>query len=817
MLRNYWAAAFTNLLRNRLSAVINVLSLSTGLTAVMLIALFMREELTYESFIPGHQDVFMVTCTVTLPGGHAPVEALWGESDVAAWLKSDIPAVAAAARFLPARLAVRHGSVDASEVVWWADPEAFSVLRLPVQAGNLETALRRPDGIVLTQSMARKYFGRDDPVGEALDLAQQRMTVTAVLKDLPSSTHLTVGIIASGLSQASRLSELDQMPLPSFGEKEWSSYTYVRLRSGAQSPQVERQLAALIDRHAPSGTNMRTSEVYHLGLLPISEIHLEAGARGAMKPSSRRGDLLTLGVIGVLILAIATLNFANLLAHRLASRAVEVACRKVAGAGQVDLLIQFVGESLLYVALAAALALAAAAALLPAVGGFLHRTIYLGAYWSDPAMAVSTVGFLLTLGLICGIYPSLVLARVQPAQILRSGGAVTIRRAGGLREVIAIGQLAVLIGLTVATLVIYRQAVFAATESLRLDSDQMLLVGGGCQGPFAEAVKQLRGVRAAACSQWAPPGTLESQAGVHVQNSDAEVVLSYGSVDFGFFELYGLKPLAGRFHERARASDVVSDVTSPQMTEPVVLNQAATRALGFGSPAAAVGKLMYWRHGVPSSRAFTPVHPSQIIGVVPDFQISSIREPIAPAAFYLNPGDNQILSLKLTGRDIPEALSAIDALWARTSGGTPIRRTFVDQLLQGKYVDLLNQAVMLAIFAGVTVVIACFGLLSLSVHVTERRRKEIGIRKALGAGRMGIVKLLTGDFARPILWANLLSWTVSFPLLTAWLSGFAYHADLQLWYFPLAGAAAAGFALTTVAWHTLAAVAQPPVLALRHE
>jgi putative ABC transport system permease protein len=809
-------ATLRNVARNRLYFYTNVIGLAVAITAALLIGLFVHDELTYERFIPNSANVYLVSTVVTPPEGHGSLESLPAEPDVASWLKLDLPAVTQAARLVPAHLEVRRRDFISTETVYWADPALFSILRLPVHAGSLETALARPDGLVLTVSMARKYFGRDAPIGETLELGHaERATVTAVLEDLPSNTHLDVSMIASGSSQASAITSLDHTPMPAFGVKSWDSYTYVTLQPGVSLPKVEAQLPDLLDRHAPSENSKPTSSVYHLHLLPIGAIHLQAQARGTMKPSGRRETVYSLAAVGVLILVVAAVNFINLMTSRALRRSVEVGVRKVAGANRYDLIAQFIGESLLYVGCAAVIAVSAAELLLPGLNAFLQRTMEF-AYWSDPILAAVAVIVLLLLALAAGIYPALALSMLRPARIFGSSGVVSTHQSVSVRRALVTVQIAILIGLVLAAVVISRQAAFAMNQSLRLDTTQVLVIRHACSEGFKDAVRALSGIDTVACSAWTPPASMEAAAGASSPEGHQSVV-TYTSIDFGFLELYGLKPVAGRFHDLNRSSDTLAMGVAAGIHEPVVLNEAAVHALGYQSPAAAVGSTINWSHALPPPAMSTGPHQSEIIGVVPDFLTGSIREPIRPSVFYVDPSSNSTLSVKLSSPAQKQALDSIDQLWIRMDHSGPIARSFLDQLLQGKYNEFVRQARLLAMFSAVAIFIACIGLFALCAFTADRRRKEIGVRKALGARRADIAWLLLWDFAQPILWANLIAWPVGFLLMDHWLHGFAYHTELQLWVFLLAGGLATGISLLTVGVHTALVAGQQPVSTLRYE
>jgi putative ABC transport system permease protein len=589
----------------------------------------------------------------------------------------------------------------------------------------------------------------------------------------------------------------------------------VTLQPGASLLNVEAQLPDLLDRHAPSENSNPTSSVYHLRLLPIGAIHLEEEARGTMKPSGRRETVYSLAAVGVLILVVATVNFINLMTSRAIRRSVEVGVRKVAGATRHDLIAQFIGESALYVGCAAAIAVSAAELLLPGLNAFLQRTMEF-AYWSDPILAAVAVILLLVLALAAGIYPALALSALRPARIFGSSSVVSAHQSVSVRRALVTIQIAILIGLVLAAVVISRQAAFAMKQSLRLDTTQVLVIRHACSEGFKDAVRALSGIDAAACSAWTPPASIEPASGASSPEGH-QAIVTYTSIDFGFLELYGLKPVAGRFHDLNRGSDTLVMDAAAVIHEPVVLNEAAVHALGYRSPDAAVGSTINWSHGLPPPAMSTGPHQSEIIGVVPDFLTGSIREPIRPSVFYVDPSSNSMMSVKLSRHAQKQALESIDQLWNRMDHPGPIARPFIDQLLQGKYSEFVRQASLLAMFSAVAIFIACIGLFALSAFTSDRRRKEIGVRKALGAQRRDITWLLLRDFAQPILWANMIAWPVGFLLMEHWLHGFAYHTTLQLWIFLLAGGLATGISLLTVGVHTALVAGQHPVSTLRNE
>jgi putative ABC transport system permease protein len=410
----------------------------------------------------------------------------------------------------------------------------------------------------------------------------------------------------------------------------------------------------------------------------------------------------------------------------------------------------------------------------------------------------------------------MVLSSFRPAGVLKGQ---LVRSTGGalLRQGLVGLQFAVLIGLVVSTVVIWRQTVFATRESLRLDSDQMLMVYAPC-GPNAlkQEIAALPGVAGVACSSDAP---LNHHMVTDVRLPGGRIVdVDANDVGFGFFELYGLKPLAGRFFAEAHGGDAISAADDrPDRDEAVVVNQTAARDLGYARPADAVGKSFPWMHDKDTSGRMFKLHPARIIGVVDDFPIASIRSRIQPTAFYVQPDRQTYINVKLKGRDIPQTTKAIEALWPKHGFPGRITAFFLDQVVQSRYRDITQESQLFGIFAGIAVLIACLGLVGLAAFATERRTKEVGIRKAVGASALDVLKLFLWQFTVPVLWANLVAWPLAFLAMSRWLQGFAYRIPLTVWPFALAAAAAVLIAWLTVLAQASRAARARPVSALRYE
>lgn len=819
MFRNYLAAALRNLARNKLYAGVTILGLAIGFAAALLIGLYVRDELTYDRFVPGHERVYQVTETLT-PAGSAPIESSVTPMMLARPLKLDFREIEAVARLSPSYFppAVRRGDFVATErFVFWGDPDFFRVIPLPVLAGDLAHALEPADGIVITRAMARKYFGKDAPLGEVLQIDGQPMRVTAVLKDLPSNTHLNADFIASARASHGPIARYE----PINGPTSNTLATYVRLRPGASPATMTPRFDQFLETRLPLNAAVEYGRFErHLHLVPLTKIHLTRSTQGNFKPAVDRAVIAAIGLVGVLIVLVAAINFVTLMTARGARRAVEVGVRKASGASRRDLIVQFLGEAMVYVFAAGVLAVSLAELLMPAMNVFLQRKLTFD-YLHDPALAGTMLAVVLATGLLAGAYPALVLSNFRPASVLK-GGPVQAQGGAGVRQALVIGQFAVLVGLAVVAITIARQTVYALNEGMRVDKEQVvLLFAQPCNAAMRDEVRKLPGVRAAACASYQSLNMGDNRDGV--QFGAKKVDISTAPVDFGFFDVYGVRPLAGRLFDETRPTD--GELDNPDANPPVVLNETAVRKLGFASPQAAIGKIVNW-HGTwdESMRQPTEVipapKPSEIIGVVPDFTLGSVREPIRPMLFSIgrNLAPNSIaMSVKLDGAQAPETLAAIDRLWKRFGDGKPITRAFSDQMAMLLYLDTIIQGATVAIAGLIALTVAALGLFALSAFTTERRTKEIGVRKAMGASSRDILKLLLWEFAKPVLWANLIAWPAAWLILNWWLSSFAYHVDIAPWTFAAAGVGALAIALATVLVHALSVARSKPVAALRYE
>ncbi|HET8697438.1 MAG TPA: ABC transporter permease, partial [Gammaproteobacteria bacterium] len=707
MLRHYLAVALRNTAHTKVYTAISVAGLAIAFGAAALIGLYVNDELTFERWLPNHDRIYQIS-TVQANGVTSGVVP----SDVGQWLANDYPELEAVTRLFRATAFFAPSdrpNRSSNELITWADANVFDVFHFPVAAGSLDGALAQPDSLVLTRRVAEKYFGTAGAaVGKTLLFNGTRpMTVTAVIEDLPSNTHLSyLTVIGAGHAEYSPSAEQDRTPMPITGAKLTNSGTYLLLKPGVRIESIRDGIAAMIDRHWPPvpGTTRKRSELWQLVLRPIRTLHLSAGSP-ADPESQRYGQVYGVTAIGLLIVLVASINFVNILTALGMRRALEVGVRKAIGAQRRDLFAQFMTESFLYVALAAALGLALARLGLGPLNAFLGRTIGFSALL-DWRVAAGALVFLAATALTAGVYPSFVLSAFRPATVTKSrpGG----RGTGFVRQSLVVVQFAVLIALLIATGIVYRQMSFGMREALRQDANPVLLIYASCRDSLKNELAESTGVLGASCAMTVPQ--MDFRLASYIKTQDRDPVLTrYLGLDFGFIGTFGLELAAGRDFDPRLGTDAPPADNVWTSPESIIVNETAARALGFANPADAVGQLTSFSHLWRQPVTFTPLHDAAIVGVVKDFQIGSVQEAIPPAVFYVDPANARVIGLKLDGRATPEALQAIDRVWARYGEPRPIQREFLEQSVQRLYVDLARQTTLFTVFAAVAVLIAVLG------------------------------------------------------------------------------------------------------------
>lgn len=837
MLRHFLITTWRTLGANKLQSAIAILGLALGLAAAILDGLVVANQMSFDHFIPGHENLYLVAMKdILADSGSRASYTLQSPPDLGKLVAQANPQVLETGRLEHDMVWFRHGQLANKESVYWADPNIFHLLPLPVLYGNLATALTRPDSVVLPVSIARKYFGRDDAVGQIIILGKRQLhtlTVTAVIADLPvNASNLETGVFISGKASYAGLGKDDlQPPLGSGGGISLGPMTLMRIAPGA-APAVQAYATALIRSRV------------HLKNLPPMDVHLVRLERAHAAPELAPRVEALMGIfslVAVLVLFLGCANFVNISTARAARRGVEVGIRKVSGASRASLTLQFLGEGIIQSLLALCVATMIVELSLPAVNAFLQTGAVFD-YWRDPLLAALLVAGAVVVGALAGAYPAIVLSAFQPAVVLK-GLFLGVGRTVLIRQLLVGLQFVVLIVLIAASIIMSAQYRFSIREALRVNTDQVIFVRDTkCDTPFEAGVRGLPGVRDEACSSMAMLPELFQEYGVKRRNA-RPFAMHLVSVNYGVFELYGLKPLAGRFFSRARGGDQVPPNPAPDLTAHYVINETAVRQMGFASPQAAIGQPVAFDQPPPSHDApATKPAPASgsgshidddvssrkvldgiVIGVVPDFSLYPSDASVPPTAYSVGWSvlarvpEYTMVHIRLGGRELPETLDAIDSLWRKTNGSVPIERSFLDSYIGDLVVSLLRQGQAFMVFAGIAVLLSCLGLFALTSAAAERRTKEIGIRKAMGASSTDIVLLLLWQFLKPVFWAVVIAVPLAWVLMRRWLSGYATHVMPGPWPYIGAAVLAVAIALVTVITHAILTARAVPATALRYE
>ncbi|MBL8265792.1 FtsX-like permease family protein [Steroidobacter sp.] len=777
MLRNYLAAALRNLARNRIYAFISVACLAVGLAATFITVAYVDYLRSYNRWIEGYERLYYVSMEYTLPG-NAPIQMDSSPQDVAEWLRLNVPDATEVTRLVTGLRPVRVGDVEAVEPIAWANANVFKVLPMPAYQGDLATALEQPDSLVLTRSLARKYFGTDDVLGRTMEINREHpMVVRAVIEDLPSNTKLAdedIGILAA---DSAAFSQTALFP------GSWIAYSYFRVDANVSLHRLNEQLARY---------ERKNSSVV---------VRLSAGTLNTLGYSKERlAAVRAMPLLAGLALLISCMNFVNLTTARSLRRSTEVGVRKAAGASRWDLIVQFMGEALILSVIGMVAALSLCELSLPAVPTLLDVPLTFE-YWRNVPLLLAIVGITAVTALLSGFYPAVLQARLQPAAIL-NGGKSRTGQSKGLRQALVVSQFAVLAVLLAAVVVAQSQLDHLLQKSLRFSGDQMLMIASTCRPAFINELRSLPAVVGVACSESAP---------LNLQKNNRVAKLADGTrrsfegvrVDAGFFELYGLQPLAGRFFRANDLGDVLAD--DNQRVQRVVLNASAVRQFGFESAEAAIG-----RDPFPGADLSL-----EVIGVVEDFRLGRFDEPMFPMVYAAQPDRARMLSVKLRGEGVAETLERIDALWKQLGDPKPINRFFLSESIQDMHSSIVRQRRIFSAFAGLAVSLAIVGMLGLASSAAEERRLEIGVRKAFGAGVPDILLLILWRFVKLAGLAGILGGVLAVPLLNRWLQGFEDRIDLQPWVFVGTGVLIVVIAVFTVCIHATLMARAKPAEALR--
>jgi putative ABC transport system permease protein len=827
--RNYLTTALRNIVRHKLYSFINIAGLAVGLACVIFILLFIRDELSYDKWIPGTQNLYRVE-KIAHPPGRNPLELAVVPFVLPAAMRDEIPEVTAIARINYAMMTLMVGDRQFRENVAAVDPGFFSVIQYPLVKGDPASVFRNPESVVISESAARKYFGTSDVIGKVIKTTANcqpgsddaaclgrwvPLRITGVLRDIPHNSQLDGDMFIPNTSITDRMDQADKISW--FGN---NCYGYVRLAPGADPRTIVAKMAGVFDRDATgqinaSGDPRRGSKDYQIHLTPFPDVHLTSARWSSSEtPGGSWTTLYGVGIVGLLVLLIACFNFMNLSTARALLRAREIALRKTHGARRTQLVVQFLGEAVLMALIALVLALALVEILQPAFAQLLQHAVTLD-YAHDGPLLLAIVGIAIAAGLISGSYPALVLSGFRPIAVLRASNAGQAG-SGGLRTTLVVLQFAVSIGLGIAAVVVFSQISFARNIDLGFRKNNVLVViGNGLltvsgQESFVQRLRTDPDILNVAMMDWPPfNGSMALTSG-HLPGHSDKTALYRRVIGTNAVQFLGMKLVAGRLLSDSRAQDRID--TSVEAMEKrlndgrnVLINEAAVAALGL-TPQQALNQTLLW--GTDS------VH---IVGVLADAKFDGAREQAKASIYVYDPKYPAYALIRLRPDAVPRATAFVDREWHAFAPTKAVWRYFLDDDFGKLYRSDERQGEMFGVFVIVAIFIACLGLFGLAAFTAGRRTREIGIRKVFGASTRDLVILLVWQFSMPVLIANVIAWPVAWYYLHDWLQGFAYRIPLSPLYFLGAGAGAMVIAWATVFVHARRVANANPVHALRYE
>ncbi len=790
MIKNYVTVALRNLRKHKAYSFINITGLAIGMACSILILLWVRDELSFDRFHANAAQIHRVYRdeAVTAPGSGSALTP----PPMAAAFKKDFPEVLKATRFGSwKRRLVANGERSFTETGYMhADPDFFGMFSFPFVKGDPGAAFSEPYSVVLTESAAAKYFGTEDPMGRSLTIDRTfDVLVTGIVQDPPANSSLTFAMLSPFRILLTRYigdDNSENWGFNSFG-------TYLLLARNVRTADFNAKLDGYLQRYVEEDTD-------RLAVQPLTDIHLRSTLGHDLAGKGSIKYVWIFSALALLILAIASINFMNLTTARSANRAREVGMRKVVGARRPQLVRQFFAESILMSLLALVAALILVELFLPPFNTLSGKEI--ATDWpGNLSVLLGCLALSFITGVLSGIYPAFFLSAFRPIRVLKGA----LRTAGGgsaFRKSLVIVQFALSVFLITGTAVISRQLTYMRNKDLGFHKERIvhLRLFGELTGKYPvikERLLQNPDVLSVTASLALPtnirnsPGTPEWEG----KGPDAKMEIKADFVDFDYVETFGIPIVEGRSFSREFATDP---------DEAYLVNEEAVRRMGLEPPA--VGRrFAFWGNE------------GRIVGVMKDAHFQPFQQKIEPLVFKIFPDWFSFVYIKIRAGDTAASLASIERTWTSLDLGYPFEYRFLDEDFDTLYRTEARMGTLFRTFAALAVFIACLGLFGLASFMAEQRTKEIGIRRILGASVTGITAMMSRDFAKWVLAANIVAWPAAWFFMGRWLRGFAYRAELSVWSFVVSGAIALAIALLTVVTLSMRAASANPAEALRYE
>jgi putative ABC transport system permease protein len=798
MIKNYLKTAWRNITRNRTFTILNLSGLAIGVVVCLLIGVWLQRELSFDNFHPKGNKIFRLVNTFKSESesfSQAPSGPAFG-----AQLPKQLTAVTSTCRLFGDQYKVKAGDQQFFESnVIDADPNFFEFFGFKLKKGEAKTCLQSFYQVVLTEKLAVKYFGKEDPVGKSMMIDNTPVTVSAIAKDPPANSHIQFDMLLSSNFLKKRMKDQYNFDVDSLWVGGWPT-VYVQLSDPRHWKDAEKQINQVAAKFEEKDWKENKMH-YDYYLQPIRDIHLKSHLRYDAANNGSLARVNIFSIIGIIVLLLACINYVNLTTAGAIKRAKETSVRKVIGATKPQLIRQFFSETVIICALAVCMGVLIFKTILPQFSAWIGEPYY---FPLSSANILLLLGFIIFISTVAGIYPSAILSSFSPAVALK-GNFSQSRKGNMIRKTLVVFQFTITIALVASILIITQQMSYIKNRSLGFNGTAVIQVGFNGDENVLRQYSSIRNE------------LLKSPYILNVSKHGSNVVGGLGngwtttinlkgeeistslygmSVDADYFKTYDMKLAAGRFFSK----DIPTDTT-----KALLVNEAAVRTFGWQNPENAIGK--------PFGKGDETQY---VIGVVKDFNFESLHKPVeALRIAYATRGSR--LSLKIDANHIDGAIAHLKATWKDLASAVPLQYNFIEDEIAKQYGSEQKMEGIFYGFAGLSLVIACLGLFGLSTFMVERKTKEIGIRKVLGANVPGIVGLLSKDFLKLVLISILIATPLSWYFMNEWLQDFAYRIQVRWWVFIAAGIIAIFIALITVSVQSIKAAIVNPVKSLRTE
>ena len=791
MIRNYFRSALRHIVKHKVHTLIKMAGLAVGVACCVLIFLYVRTESSYDRYHEDVDRIFRVGLIWKFPTG----QNLWTTIaqpavEILREYSQDVEIVARIRNYGTQLVRVENQTFYEPYCLM-ADPEIFSILTIPCLTGNPEAALQQINTVVITDRMAKKYFGHADPLGSRIQIGSRELEITGVVKDPPRNTHCKYNFIIS-------LSTTKPERKEKWGDLNY--ITYLKLREGVHARAFEEKIKNMADDGYDYLRKTGTTHDYFLQ--PLKSVHLRSNMRRELEPPGNPTELSVLAAVAVLVLMLTTLNYVNLATAAHAGRYEEVGIRKVLGAQRSQLVLQFVLESAAIIAISMFTACMLAVCALPVFNSLSSaRFEVVDLLRIDILIVCSVFSIVLLFG--AALYPAFMLTSIEPDRTIR-GTTRKGRHRLPMRSILVIGQFTISVSMIACTMIIGQQVRFMSHQYLGFEKKQKLIIpvrgGASIKNNFETVKAEFAGHSGISdvCVSSNIPGRQCNVTGMKIEESGSVYRFQYYNVDHDFIPVYGIKVISGsNFHSER--------VVDPQ---PIIINEAGLKKFGLNTPEEAIGRRV--ARGDFGNFRF------EIIGVIKNMHIAGLQSEVDPFFLKMDP-NYYYISLQVGTSGLEETIKYAHKKWNELFPGIPFEYFFLDEEFNRQYISEKRMASLFRFFSVLGLFIACLGLFSLVTYTVTQRTKEVAIRKIVGASIPGITGMLLKQYLIWILTANIIAWPVSFLFIQKWLQSFAYRIGISLWIFGCACMMTLVIALLTVSYQTIKTATANPVDSLRYE